>query len=111
MADVEKGKNPTDFSWTAPTENVDGSPVNGPLNYNLYRSDSEAITKSDFFYVVVGTLQQDGTYRAPLDQFPEGRNVIVLTAVDADGDESAFSNSLGFSVTDGLVPRPPVLSA
>jgi len=108
MADIEKGVNPTSFSWQAPTENVDGSPVNGPLNYNLYRSSTEVVNPdTDFFYVVVGTLQTEGVYSAPLDQFPEGRHVIALTAVDADGDESALSNTLGFRI--GIAPNPPLL--
>ena len=110
MADIEKGVNPTSFSWQAPTENVDGSAINGPLNYNLYRSGTEVVDPdTDFFYVVVGTLQQDGSYEAPLDQFPEGRHVIALTAVDADGDESALSNTLGFRI--GIAPNAPTLLA
>ena len=110
MADIEKGVNPVDFRWTAPTENEDGSPINGPLNYNMYRSAIEVINpETDFFYVVVGTLQTDGSYQAPLDQFPEGRHVIALTAVDADGDESGLSNTLGFRV--GIAPNAPTLLA
>lgn len=108
MADIEKGINPADFSWQAPTSNVDGSVINGPLNYNLYRSSTEVVNPdTDFFYVVVGTLQSDGRYTAPLTDFPEGRHVIALTAVDADGDESALSNTLGFRV--GIAPNAPTL--
>lgn len=108
MADIEKGTNPGTFSWRAPTENVDGTPIDGQLNYRLYRrSDEQPHTPDDFFYVVVGALQPDGWYEAPLDQMPEGRNVIALTAVDEDGDESGFSNTLGFTVS--TAPNPPVL--
>jgi hypothetical protein len=110
MADIEKGINPTTFSWQPPITNVDGSPVNGPLNYNVYTSDTDTVSKATgVFYVVVGTLQTDGSYTAPLDQFPDGRNVLALTAVDAEGDESGLSNTLGFTITDGVAPRPPVL--
>jgi len=112
VANIEKGVNPGTVRWTAPTENVDGTPVNGPLNYNLYRSDNENISKeTDFFYIVVGTLVGENQYEAPLDNFPDGRNVIALTAIDIDGDESALSNTVGFTVTDGVAPLPPVLEA
>jgi len=112
MADIEKGTNPGDFGWQAPTQNVDGSPIVGSLNYNLYRSSTDVVsTDNGPFYVVVGTLQADGSYRAPLDQFPEGRNVIALTAVDEGGDESALSNTLGFNISDGVEPEAPLLLA
>ncbi len=110
MADIEKGANPTEISWTAPTTNVDGSPVNGPLNYRLYRSDTEVFDMDDgHFFELVGALQPEGHYVAPIGQFPPGRNVIALTAVDADEDESALSNTLGFTITNGLIPNPPRL--
>jgi hypothetical protein len=94
MADVEKGKNPENLVWQAPTENVDGSPISGPLSYNLYRKD--AAGEWQFFYVIVGELD-----------FPEGSHEIVLTAVDAEGDESAYSNSMGFTI--GVAPKAPVI--
>ena len=106
MADLEKGKNPANLRWQAPTENVDGSPISGPLSYNLYRR-TPGDTEYTMFFVVVGDLQTDGTYVAPVENFPEGSHEIVLTAVDAEGDESAYSNSLGFTI--GVAPRAPVL--
>lgn len=108
MADIERGSNPSNFSWVPPTENVDGSPVNGPLSYNLYRIN-EATGENSLFYVVVGSLNPDGTYTAPIENFPPGRHVIALSAVDADADESALSNTMGFDLTSGVFPRPPVL--
>ena len=111
MADIERGDNPKFLSWHAPTENVDGTPITGPLVYNLYRADNEDLISSmpSLHYSMPGTLQPEGHYRAPLEQFAPGRHVIALTAVDADGDESAFSNTLGFTITVGVDPRPPVL--
>lgn len=106
MADIEKGKNPENLRWQAPTQNVDGSAISGPLNYNLYRKDP-ADTDYEFYFVIVGTLQADGTYQAPLDGFVEGSHEIVLTAVDAEGDESAYSNSVGFTI--GVAPEAPIL--
>lgn len=106
MADIEKGKNPENLGWRAPTENIDGSPISGPLSYNLYRRDPGA-TDYEFFFVIVGDLQPDGSYVAPISDFPEGSHEIVLTAVDVEGDESAFSNSVGFTI--GVAPKAPVL--
>lgn len=110
MADIEKGENPPNFEWTAPTTNVDGSAINGPLNYRMYRrEDDDPMTAEDLFFEVVGTLQEGGVYQAPFPSMPDGRNVIALTAVDADGDESAFSNTLGFEIVKR--PNAPTLLA
>jgi len=110
MPDIDRGINPEDFSWTPPTENVDGTPVNGPLNYRLYRrADDQPHTPDDFFFEVVGTLQPEGHYVAQLTNFPPGASVIAMTAVDADGDESAFSNTMGFALTNGILPSPPTI--
>lgn len=113
MADIDKGVNPTaPLVWEAPTQNVDGSPVKGPLTYNLYRADTEAaLVKSPdtLFMALPGQLNPDGRYEAPLPLFPEGEHVIALTAVDTDGDESALSNTLGFRI--GIAPKAPVIVA
>jgi len=106
MADIDKGKNPENIRWQAPTENVDGSAISGPLSYNLYRKDP-ADAEYTLYFVIVGNLQADGTYVAPVENFTEGSHEIVLTAVDSEGDESAFSNSLGFTI--GVAPKAPIL--
>lgn len=110
MASVEIGINPSAFTFEAPTENTDGSAVKGPLSYNVYRSDTEVIDIANgAFFVLVASLNPDGTYTAPLDLFPEGRTVFALTATDIEGDESDLSNTMGFSITDGIAPKAPVL--
>ena len=111
MADLDWGVNPTqNLKWRAPTENVDGTPVKGPLTYNLYRADTvAAFVKSPdtFFLTIPGQLNTDGFYEAPLPDFPEGDHVVALTAVDTDGDESALSNTVGFRI--GIAPKAPVI--
>ena len=114
MADIESGTNPPNIHWQPPTTNTDGSAIVSPLNYNLYRASTEAGLVKDpanLFFVVVGTLQGDGTYLAPITGFPEGRHVVALTAVDDGGDESALSNSMGFTISDGIEPEAPLLLA
>lgn len=113
MADIEKGTNPAEpLVWQAPTENTDGTPVKGPLTYNLYRAGTEAaLVKSPetLFMALPGQLNVDGRYEAPLPDFPEGRHVIALTAVDIEGDESELSNTVGFRI--GVAPLAPVIVA
>lgn len=104
MADIDKGKNPENLRWQAPVENADGSAISGPLNYNLYRR-APGEPEYVFYFVIVGALQADGTYSAPLINFAEGSHELVMTAVDAQGDESAYSNSVGFSI--GVAPKAP----
>lgn len=113
MADLDWGVNPDKpLKWQAPTENVDGTPVKGPLTYNLYRAETDAaLVKSEetLFMSLPGTLNPDGYFEAPLPNFPEGDHVIALTAIDIDGDESALSNTVGFRI--GIAPRAPVIVA
>ena len=106
MADIEKGKNPQNFKFVAPTENVDGSPISSGLVYKVYRE-----VGSDFeeFVTLPPSLNQDvdGNYIVPVENFPEGRSVIAMTATDGDGDESGFSNTVGFSIA--VAPKAPIL--
>ncbi len=107
MADIDKGKNPSLLRWQPPSEYEDGSSITdlSDLSYNLYRrTPGEA--DYELYFVVVGELQTDGTYSAPLGDFVEGAHEIVLTAVDAEGDESAYSNSITFII--GVAPKPPI---
>ena len=67
MADIEKGKNPENLRWQAPTENVDGSAISGPLSYNLYRR-SPGETEYQQYFVIVGELHS--AYRELRGGFP-----------------------------------------
>lgn len=112
MADLEKGVNPDSFTFQAPTKNVDDSNITAGLNINLYRAPDEASLVRDvqfLFYVVVADMNPGDTMVAPINQFPEGRHVCALTAVDKDGDESQFSQTFGFEIRVG--PNPPTILA
>lgn len=115
MADIERGTNPESFRFRAPVSDTEGNPVNGPLTYNLYRGDSDtAVDLEQEVYLVlppdIAVVEEDPVngdiYEVPLPDFVEGRHVIALTAVDADGDESVKSNTLGFRI--GVAPEAPV---
>ncbi len=111
MADIEKGNNPADYSFQAPTENVDGTPVTGPLTYSVYRKSADGDSFGTIPYLALppSLVEVAGRYTVPIENFVEGRHIIALTATDADGDESAFSNTLGFSIN--VAPNPPLLLA
>jgi len=113
MADIEKGINPSDFSFTAPTANVDGSPIDGPLTYTVYRygDENDPGSAQEYISLPPGLVPEaSGDYVVQLPAFVAGRHVISLTATDIDGDESALSNTLGFTKTAvGVPPSPPVL--
>lgn len=74
------------LTFTPPTTNTDGTPVNGPLTFNLYEgtsSGTEAKVQSGITVspdVVSTGLKGGATY------------YFELTAVDANGNESARSN-------------------
>jgi hypothetical protein len=108
-ADIEKGKNPGVVRWSMPTTNVDGSPIADPssLTIKIYRRDYDTADPYVEFMTLVGSLQTDGIWEAPLPDFPEGGHEIVLTATDAEGDESGYSNSMGFTI--GVAPSAPVI--
>lgn len=110
MADIEKGKNPTNFKFQAPTKNVDGSPVSGPLTYIVYQTDEDGNNPIQYVALPPSLNQDvDGNYIVPIENFAEGRWVIALTATDSEGDESGLSNTLGFSIA--VAPLPPLLLA
>lgn len=110
MASVEKGKNPLNFRFQPPTENVDGSPVNGPLLYKVYRVDEDGNNPTEYIALPASlNADVDGNYTVPIENFVEGRWVIALTATDTQGDESGLSNTLGFSIA--VAPKPPLLLA
>lgn len=109
MADIEKGKNPENFKFQAPTTNVDGSAIVGDLIYKVYAEDYAGAFVE--LLVLPPSLNKDvdGNYIVPLEYFREGSWVIALTATDSEGDESGFSNTMSFSIA--VAPRPPLLLA
>ncbi len=107
----------TELNWQAPTTNVDGTPIDYPLDYELGARDSANGPDGDItaMVTIVGTLQPDETYVAPIDQmeFGLGSYDLALRAINRDEPEhvSAWSNTVPLTVTPDPTPAAPVLIA
>ncbi len=75
------------LAWQAPTENVDGTPLTDLGGYRIYYGDtSRSYTES-----VEVTEPGADSYALTLSS---GQYYFAMTAVDADGNESAYSNEV-----------------
>ena len=75
------------LQWSAPTENIDGSPLTDLAGFRIYSLDSTGV------YNVVAELNDPGLTSYALD-IAIGSYQFVMTAIDSDGNESGFSNSV-----------------
>jgi hypothetical protein len=109
MADLNLGENPKSLFFSPPTENTDGTPIVGALNYKLYKQNAGG--SWSHFFDIVGALQVGDRYEVPLPFFPEGTHVISMAAVDSDGDESVKSNTAEFVIGRRKPRKPTILAA
>lgn len=104
--------NRTHLKWQAPTENTDGTPIDYALDYELGRESN-----GDFVPLAVfpGTLNQDGSYSAPLADFAldYGTHTMALRAINRDKPHliSEWSNSISFTLSTETPKAPFGLSA
>ena len=77
----------TDLGWVAPTENVDGTPLTDLAGYRIYYGDSSR-DYSDMADVV------DPVVTTHSITLISGSYYVAMTALDADGNESAYSNEV-----------------
>ncbi len=75
------------LNWQAPTENVDGTPLTDLASYRIYygegsRNYSETVNVADPAAVTHSFTLISGSY------------YVAMTAIDIDGNESAFSNEV-----------------
>lgn len=102
----------TELKWSGPTENVDGTPVDYPLDYELGAAATGAQLVPQV--TIVGTLQPDNTYLAPLAEMPAfaapGTYDLGLRAINREFPDSMsdWSNRVQL-VVSASTPRPPVL--
>lgn len=88
------------LNWVAPTENVDGTPLTDLAGFKLYvgatsRTYDETIDLPD---PDLTTYDYDGSAREPGDYF------FALTAYDAEGNESAYSNEVNKTLQAAPTP-------
>ena len=112
-----------DASWTAPTTNTDGSALTNLALYRVYYSESDSpCPSSTFFEVATSTSSPppDQTVSFQLTGLTTGSIYSVsVTAVDADGNESACSDAASamalddavVTPTDTVTPTDPVMPA
>ena len=85
------------FSWSAPTEREDGSPldVSEIGGYRLYIDDVAIVD-------MPGSLNPDGRYTYQRE-FTHGRYEAKITCLDTEGRESKKSNAAPFVVESAPV--------
>ncbi len=75
------------LAWVAPTENVDGTPLTDLAAYRIYYG-SGSRSYDDFLDVT------DPTATSYAVDVISGTYYVAMTAINADGDESAYSNEV-----------------
>lgn len=104
------------LTWQAPTENVDGSPLTDLAGYNVYYG-SESRTYEDPIPIESATATDATLFSGEVSIVspgPQGGDVEVyfaMTALDEEGNESAFSNEVLKTVNfpDALPPGVPTV--
>jgi len=81
----------TTISWQAPTQNVDGSALNDLAAFRIYVG-----TTSRSYDTQIDVIDPRASSRF-VELLP-GDYVFAMTAIDADGNESAFSNEVAKTV-------------
>lgn len=104
--------NPKNLIWQAPTTNIDGTPIQYELSYELGVVQSDgSITPH---VTVVGSLRESEDYIAPLSDmnFSQGEHVVALRSMAADEPSrvSEWSEQVGFIISDEI-PKPPLALA
>lgn len=103
------------LDWEAPTENVDGSPVDDLAGYNLYYSPTSGVTKDNSMIMLpLGDTVEVRHSAVQIEAPANGGEVTMffaMTAFDDDGNESDLSNEVqkDFPFPDTMPPKPPVL--
>lgn len=100
------------INWQAPTQNVDGSPLTDLDGYRMYfglasRNYTDSVPIPDETQTSISNV----TVALPFPGLGEHTVFVAMTAYDAEGNESAYSNEVTFRVliVDGVAPNAPVL--
>jgi putative Ig domain-containing protein len=74
------------LTWSPPTQNTDGSPLNNLAGYRVYWGTSQGNLSNST------TLNNPGLSSYVVDQLTPATWYFAVTAVNSSGGESAFSN-------------------
>ncbi len=99
------------IDWTAPTQNVDGSPLTDLAAYRIYIGTAPGAYATTFD-ILDPTATQAVDVPFSLPGVQDGDQVFVaMTALDDDGNESVFSNEVlkTVSVVDDIAPNAPAI--
>lgn len=88
-------------AWQAPVENVDGSPLTDLDAYRIY-SGATSGNYTENIHLDDETLLEHSWAMPPGDWY------LAMTALDVDGNESAYSNEVLKTVI-GSAPLPPII--
>jgi hypothetical protein len=94
------------LSWTAPTKNVDGSDLTDLAGYRLYNGPG---TRNYDQVADVPGADTLGVTLTVATGLPTGMRYFAVTAVDGDGNESAFSNEVSKLISPCIAPEAPVM--
>ena len=83
------GSNSLMLSWTAPTTNEDGSPLEDLAGYRIYYGNESG----NYFYVA----EIGNSTAAKLSNLSDKSWYVVVTAYDFFGNESSFSNEINYT--------------
>ncbi len=75
------------LNWVAPTENVDGSALTDLAGYRIYYGDQSRAYTEELAVANPAATEQNVELRS-------GSYYFAMTALDADGNESAYSNEV-----------------
>jgi hypothetical protein len=101
--------NPKQLIWQAPTTNVDGTPIDYVLNYEVGLSVDG---KMEPLMVVPGQLQEGGDYNAPIADLglTSGKAYSIALrsfAKEQPSRKSLYSDPVKFAISD-RIPSPPL---
>lgn len=102
--------NPTTMSWEAPITNVDGTPIDYMLEYEVGLAGENAPGDYDPIATIPGQLRNGETYEAPISdlELTEGEHTIALRTFAKDTPEriSEWSDPVSFMIMPA--PKPPL---
>jgi hypothetical protein len=103
--------NPKQLIWQAPTTNVDGTPIDYALNYEVGLSVDG---KMEPLMVVPGQLQGGGEYTAPIADLGLAPGRVYAIALRSFAKEqparkSAYSGTVKFAISERIPSAPFML--